>query len=102
MSETSNPPADQERATHGRRSLVADLARFQIPSLARSVAQLATTTLAYGGIVALMYASWNISVFLTLALAVPAAGLLVRLFIIQHDCGHGSYLRSRRANHLLG
>jgi len=58
--------------------------------------------LAYGGIVALMYASWNVSVFLTLALAIPAAGLLVRLFIIQHDCGHASYLRSRRANQVLG
>jgi acyl-lipid omega-6 desaturase (Delta-12 desaturase) len=102
MSVTSNPPPDQETATHARRVLVADLARFQTPSLARSAAQLATTTLAYGGIVALMYASWNISVFLTLALAVPAAGLLVRLFIIQHDCGHASYLRSRRANHVLG
>ena len=60
MSVTSNPPPDQETATHARRVLVADLARFQTPSLARSVAQLATTALAYGGIVALMYASWNI------------------------------------------
>src|SRR5690242_10452876 len=102
MSVTSDLPPDQQTATHARRVLVANLARFQTPSLARSVAQLATTTLAYGGIVALMYASWHISVFLTLALAVPAAGLLVRLFIIQHDCGHASYLRSRRANHVLG
>src|SRR5882724_6850254 len=102
MSETSNPPPDQETSTHARRVLVSDLARFQTPSLARSVGQLAITALAYGGIVALMYASWNVSVFLTLALAIPAAGLLVRLFIIQHDCGHASYLRSRRANQVLG
>jgi len=37
-----------------------------------------------------------------MALAVPAAFLLVRLFIIQHDCGHGSFFKSRRANDLVG
>src|SRR6185312_2610412 len=38
----------------------------------------------------------------TLLLALPAAGLYVRLFIIQHDCGHGSFFASRRANHWVG
>jgi omega-6 fatty acid desaturase (delta-12 desaturase) len=38
----------------------------------------------------------------TALLALPAAGLYVRLFIIQHDCGHGSYFASRRANHWVG
>lgn len=33
---------------------------------------------------------------------VPAAGLLVRLFIIQHDCGHGSFFSSRRVNDRVG
>lgn len=40
--------------------------------------------------------------WLTLLLAVPTAGLLLRLFIIQHDCGHGSFFRSRAANDYLG
>jgi omega-6 fatty acid desaturase (delta-12 desaturase) len=40
--------------------------------------------------------------WLTLLLAVPTAGLLVRLFIIQHDCGHGSFFKSRAANDFLG
>ncbi len=40
--------------------------------------------------------------WLTLLLAIPTAGLLVRLFIIQHDCGHGSYFKSRTANDFLG
>jgi omega-6 fatty acid desaturase (delta-12 desaturase) len=35
-------------------------------------------------------------------LALPAAGFLVRIFIIQHDCGHGSFLKSRRANDTIG
>lgn len=43
------------------------------------------------------YAYW-----VTLLLAVPAAGLLVRLFIFQHDCGHGSFFKSRLANNTLG
>jgi omega-6 fatty acid desaturase (delta-12 desaturase) len=37
-----------------------------------------------------------------LLLAVPAAGFLVRIFIIQHDCGHGSFFKSRRANDITG
>jgi omega-6 fatty acid desaturase (delta-12 desaturase) len=37
-----------------------------------------------------------------LLLALPTAGFYVRLFIIQHDCGHGSYFASRRLNHGLG
>jgi omega-6 fatty acid desaturase (delta-12 desaturase) len=49
-----------------------------------------------------MYASLSISFWLVLPLAPLAAGFLVRIFIIGHDCGHGSFLRSRRANDLLG
>jgi omega-6 fatty acid desaturase (delta-12 desaturase) len=49
-----------------------------------------------------MYLSLAYSYWLTLALALPAAGLLVRIFIIQHDCGHGSFFKSRKANDYLG
>ncbi|NIP15295.1 MAG: fatty acid desaturase, partial [Gemmatimonadetes bacterium] len=42
------------------------------------------------------------SYWLTLLLAVPAAGLLIRLFIFQHDCGHGAFFKSRRANTVVG
>ena len=40
--------------------------------------------------------------WLTFPLAIPAMFLLVRLFAIQHGCGHGSFFASRRANDLLG
>jgi acyl-lipid omega-6 desaturase (Delta-12 desaturase) len=40
--------------------------------------------------------------WVTLLLAVPAAGFLVRIFIIQHDCGHGSFFKTRRANDTVG
>ncbi len=50
----------------------------------------------------LMLRSLDGPYWLTLLLAVPAAGLLTRLFIFQHDCGHGSFFRSRTANNVIG
>jgi omega-6 fatty acid desaturase (delta-12 desaturase) len=49
-----------------------------------------------------MYLSLSVSLFLTLALALPTAGLLVRIFIIFHDCGHNSFFKSIKANHFWG
>ena len=49
-----------------------------------------------------MWLSLGVGYWLTLLLAVPAAGFLVRLFMIQHDCGHGSLFHGRRANDRLG
>jgi hypothetical protein len=49
----------------------------------------------------LMWASLSFTYWLSLLIAVPAAGFLVRLFMIQHDCGHGAFFRSRRANECL-
>ncbi|PWC60753.1 fatty acid desaturase [Azospirillum sp. TSH100] len=75
---------------------------YQTPSLVRSLVQLATSVLPFIGCWALMVLSLNISYAVTLLLAVPAAGFLVRIFIIQHDCGHGAFFRSRRANDAIG
>ena len=50
----------------------------------------------------LMYLSLDISYWLTLGLAFPAAGFMVRMFIIFHDCGHGSFFKSKRANKIVG
>jgi omega-6 fatty acid desaturase (delta-12 desaturase) len=49
-----------------------------------------------------MYWSVHVSFVLTLLLAVPASALLVRTFIVQHDCGHGSFLAWKRGNDILG
>ena len=68
----------------------------------RSLLQLATTAAAFLGLLVVMAAASHGRYWLTLLLAVPAAGLLVRLFIIQHDCGHGSFFKSRTANDFLG
>ena len=50
----------------------------------------------------MIYATLGVSILLTLALAIPTAGFLVRTFIVFHDCGHGSMLPSKRANAYLG
>jgi omega-6 fatty acid desaturase (delta-12 desaturase) len=49
-----------------------------------------------------MYLSLSYSYWLTLALSLPTAGFVVRIFIIQHDCGHGSFFKSRQLNDFLG
>jgi acyl-lipid omega-6 desaturase (Delta-12 desaturase) len=49
-----------------------------------------------------MYLAFPVSYLLTLALALPTGALLLRVFIIQHDCGHGSFFATRRANAVVG
>ena len=85
-----------------QRELRGILAAHQAPVLWRSIGQIASTFLPFFGLIAAMYAALTISTWLSLALAVPAAGLIVRIFIIQHDCGHGAFFRSRAANEWLG
>jgi len=78
------------------------LAPYKSASLGRALFQLLNTALPLLLLWVLMARSLDHSYLLTLLLAVPAAGLLVRLFIIQHDCGHGAFFPSRRANQALG
>ena len=68
----------------------------------RSLLQLVSSAVPFFGLWALSYQAMKVSYVLTLLLALPAAGFLMRLFMIQHDCGHGSFFRSRRARDLLG
>jgi len=78
------------------------VARYQEPRLRRAIVQLTTTLVPLVAVFWLMYWSMSLSYLLTLVLALPAAGLLVRSFIIMHDCAHGSFFRSRRANEIVG
>lgn len=78
------------------------LSTYQKPSLAGSLWQLANTLIPYAVLWYLMFISLRISYWLTLALAVVAAGFMMRTFIIFHDCGHGSFFASRKANRLVG
>jgi len=78
------------------------LAAASRPRLTRSVWELISSVPVFLGLWLLMYASLQISYLLVLLLAIPTAGFLLRTYIIFHDCAHGSFLRSSRANALLG
>lgn len=78
------------------------VAPYERPCLRRSLGQLANSILPYFAILAAMYFALGVAWWLALLLAVPAAGFLVRIFIIFHDCGHGSFFRSSVANRFTG
>jgi omega-6 fatty acid desaturase (delta-12 desaturase) len=78
------------------------LARYQRASTKRALWQLTNTVVPYLLLWYAMYRVLEISIWLTVPLAVIAAAFLVRIFIIFHDCTHGSYFRSRRANDIVG
>jgi omega-6 fatty acid desaturase (delta-12 desaturase) len=78
------------------------LAPFAVPCPRRGVFAVATSAVPYLALCAAMYLTLGDSTTLTIVLAIAAAGFLVRVFAVFHDCAHGSLLPSRRANQLLG
>ncbi len=78
------------------------LAPYSQASVARGLLDLATSAVPYVLLVAAMYALLPVSYLLVLALSVPAAGFLLRTFIVFHDCSHGSFLPNRTANNWVG
>ena len=78
------------------------LIKYQQPALWRSIWQIVNSLVPYLVLWVLMYLSLAVSYWLVVPLAILAAGFLVRVFIIFHDCGHGSFFKSRQANDILG
>lgn len=78
------------------------LAPYNGPDHRRSVVQLLLTATGFFALWYAMLRSLEVHYALTLALSLPTAGFLVRLFMIQHDCGHGSFFRSRRLASMVG
>jgi len=68
----------------------------------RSARQLAASVIPFVLLWWLMLRSLEVGYWLTLLLAVPAAGFMMRMFMIQHDCGHGSFFKSRAARDWVG
>ena len=95
------PPQLDPPATDARRWPQVLLA-YRAPSPVRSILEIVVTALPLAGLWALMWLSLGVGYWLTLLLAVPAAGLLVRMFIIQHDCSHGSFFTAKKANDWVG
>ena len=75
---------------------------FQLASRRKAQWQLINSFLPYAVLWIGMVYALSVSYWLMLPLAVLAAGFLARIFIIFHDCGHGSFLKSKRANHAIG
>jgi len=78
------------------------VAKYQNPQRAKSIGQLLNTLIPYALLWYVMVRCLSISYWLILPLILVAAGLLVRIFIIFHDCGHGSFFKSQKANNFWG
>ena len=78
------------------------LAPYRKPELWRSVYQLVNTIVPFVAVWLLMLWSLDVGYWLTLLLAIPAALLVMRMFMFQHDCGHGSFFRSQRVSNVVG
>jgi len=78
------------------------VAKYQQPHAGRATWQIVNTVGSYLAVWILIYLCLDVSWFLIVPLSVLAGGLLVRIFIIFHDCGHGSFFASRSANTFWG
>lgn len=84
------------------RALVQTLAPYRRPSTRRSLVELAVTVVPFLALNAATLIAVSAGHYLALLLIFPMAAFVLRLFLIQHDCGHGSFFPRRRANDWLG
>lgn len=84
------------------RKLISELKPFTMPNTGRSVWELAITLVPFVFIIWVMLVAIDSGYYVALALAPLAGLLLLRTFIIQHDCGHGSFLSKRAGNDWVG
>ena len=80
----------------------AQVKKYAVSDTRKAVTQICTSFIPYVALWCLMVWSLQTHYWVTIALSFLAAGFMVRIFIIQHDCGHGSFFSSRKANHLVG
>ena len=76
--------------------------KHQKPDTRKATIQILNSFLPFVGLWTLMYFSLDWSYVLTLGIGAVAAFFLVRIFIIQHDCGHQSFFKSGRWNNIVG
>nr|WP_318527856.1 fatty acid desaturase [Defluviimonas sp. WL0050] len=83
-------------------ALVRKLAKYRSPVPARSRKELAITIIPFAAIFSLSWASLSISLWVSVALSLANAAFVLRLFMIQHDCGHGAFFGARHWNDWTG
>jgi omega-6 fatty acid desaturase (delta-12 desaturase) len=76
--------------------------KYNHPDVRKSLWQICNSIIPYLILWYLMVQSLKISYIITLLLAIIASGFLVRIFIIFHDCGHGSFFKTKKANDIVG
>jgi omega-6 fatty acid desaturase (delta-12 desaturase) len=84
------------------RTWIEVISNYNKPDTGKSIWQIINSLGPYLLLWVAMYYSLRVSYLLTLGLSFVAAGFLVRMFIIFHDCGHGSFFRSAKANRIVG
>lgn len=89
-------------APRSARAWLSTLARYREPTTARSLFELAVTLVPFLALWGLAWTALSVSPWLALVVAVLNGAFLVRIFVIQHDCGHGSFLANRRAQDWIG
>ncbi len=87
-----------QNAANWRESIL----KYAQPDTGKSIWQIINSFIPYFALLTAMYFALDVSYWIALALAFPAAGFLVRIFIIFHDCGHGSFFKSTTANRIVG
>ena len=99
---TAGSASPAERAAYLKR-LSDHCQTYRGSDVRRGLFQLVSTLILFFAAISVMFAAFHHGIYWLYALLMlPAAGLAVRLFIIQHDCGHGSFFASRRANTATG
>ena len=102
MESTNTQTAAEPQSNSVFAQLPAITRKYQLPSKKKAIMQMVTT---FGPFLALwvaMYLLIDVSIWLTLGLALLNGLMLVRIFIIQHDCGHQSFTASKKANDVIG
>ena len=99
MNRMQKPSPQPRLAPIGRKT---QLAQYREPSIWKSTWQLLSSVMLFCVLWTLMLVSLRYSYWLTLLLSVPTAGLMVRLYILQHDCGHGAFFKSKKLNDMIG
>jgi acyl-lipid omega-6 desaturase (Delta-12 desaturase) len=98
----TDPQTAQAPTTSAEVSWKKLVAKYRQPSFSKASLQILNTVLAYVAVWVAMYFALKVSWWLVVPLIVLGGGLLIRTFIIFHDCGHGSFFKSREANDVTG
>lgn len=89
-------------STNSQSNWINTIKKYNKPDTFKSWWQVINSIVPYIGLWVAMIYSLNISYWLTLGLSIIAAGFLARIFIIFHDCGHGSFFKSKKLNKIVG